>query len=176
MTPQEMVKRIHKAAGKGCIVVAGAGAKSLSQLLAEPGASNTVLDAQIPYSREALEEYVHASSDQHVSLNEAKLMAASAFKRAQQLASEHGSLFGVGCTAAVATDRDRKGDDRAYIAWTNGISRGSYSIWFDKARRSRRDEEDFVSRMVLNAIAAALGIEGHIRVEVYENERVDESL
>lgn len=178
VSPQEMAALIHSRSGKGCVVVTGAGVSALKYLFSEPGASRTILDAQIPYSSRALTEYVGSLAEQHVSAVEAQLMSNAAFQRSQHLTSNEENteiLFGVGCTAAVATDRTRRGEDRAHISWTNGVSSGGSFIWFDKSIRTRPVEEELVSAIVLNSIAAALRIEERIKIEVLETEQFDES-
>lgn len=177
VTPQAIAKKLHSLPGRGCIVVTGSGIQAISDLFSEPGASRTILDAQVPYSRKALHEFVGESTDQHVSVAEAQLMAQSALKRAEYLSEgDEGDrpLFGVGCTAAVATDRVRRGEDRAHIAWVTKTRSGGASIWFDKQARSRADEDAVVSAIVLNSIAEALEIEERLELDVLETERFDE--
>ncbi|MDG0865491.1 hypothetical protein [Candidatus Lucifugimonas marina] len=177
ITAQQLAQKFHGTPGRGCIVVTGSGIQAISDLFAEPGASRTILEAQVPYSRKALHEFVGEPTEQHVSANEAQLMARAALKRAQQLAEgDDGDqpLFGVGCTAAVATDRVRRGEDRAHIAWATNTGSGGGSIWFDKQSRSRADEDAIVSAIVLNSIAEALGIEERLEFDVLETERFDE--
>ena len=172
-----MAEKLHSVTGRGCIAVTGSGIQAISDLFSEPGASRTILDAQVPYSRLALEEFVGVRTDQHVSGEEAKLMANAALKRAQYLAQgDEGDepLFGIGCTAAVATDRVRRGEDRAHIAWTNGTHSGGASIWFDKQARTRADEDAVVSAILLNAIAMALEIDERLDLHVLETERLNE--
>ena len=177
MNSQEMAKKLHSVAGRGCFAVTGSGIQAISDLFSQPGASRTILDAQVPYSRLAFEEFVGGPTDQHVSADEAKLMANAALKRAKYLAqNDEGDepLFGVGCTAAVATDRVRRGEDRAHIAWTNGTRSGGASIWFDKQVRTRGDEDAVISAIVLNSVAMALGIDERLDLYVLETERLNE--
>ena len=177
MSPQEIAKKLHSVPGRGCVVVTGSGIQSISDLFAEPGTSRTILEAQVPYARKALDEFVGVQADQHVSAEEALLIAQAALKRAQHLANEDDGvqlLFGVGCTAAVATDRVRRGEDRAHIAWTDGARSGGTSIWFDKQIRSRADEDAVVSAIILNSIAEVLNIEERLELDVLETERFDE--
>lgn len=182
MTPQELAQKLHNVPGRGCVVVTGAGIQAISDLFAQPGTSRTILEAQVPYARKALDEFVGVRAKQHVSAEEALLIAESALDRARHLAGEPeaGSdaepelLFGVACTAAVATDRVRRGEDRAHVAWTDGKRSGGASIWFDKSARTRADEDAVVSRIVLNSIAAALNIDERLALDVLETERLDE--
>jgi hypothetical protein len=177
LSPQEIAKKLHSVPGRGCVVVTGSGIQAISDLFAEPGTSRTILEAQVPYARKALDEFVGVEADQHVSAEEALLIAQAALKRAQHLANEDDGdqlLFGVGCTAAVATDRIRRGEDRAHIAWTDGTRSGGASIWFDKQIRSRADEDGVVSAIILNSIAEALTIEERLELNVLKTERFDE--
>ncbi|HIF72627.1 MAG TPA: hypothetical protein EYQ61_08750 [Dehalococcoidia bacterium] len=177
MTPQELAKKLHGVPGRGCVVVTGSGVQAISDLFAEPGTSRTILEAQVPYARRALDEYVGVRAGQHVSAEEALLIAQAALKRARHLAEGDDSdqpLFGVGCTAAVATDRVRRGEDRAHVVWTDGTRSGGASIWFDKETRTRAQEDAIVSAIVMNSIAQVLNIEERLDVDVFETERFDE--
>ena len=177
MTPRELARILHSVPGKGCLVVTGAGIRAISELFAEPGTSRTILEVQVPYARKALDEFVGARADQHVSADEASLIAESALKRARHLSEDPDKdelLFGIGCTAAIATDRTRRGEDRAHVAWTNGTRSGGASIWFDKEKRARADEDEIVSAIVLNSIARAIGVEERLAFDVLDTERFDE--
>ncbi|MEE8045991.1 MAG: hypothetical protein V3T49_04050 [Dehalococcoidia bacterium] len=177
MTPQELAQKLHSVPGRGCVVVTGAGIQAISDLFMMPGTSRTILEAQVPYARKALDEFVGVQAGQHVSAEEALLIADAALRRARHLTdADDGDqlLFGVGCTAAVATDRVRRGEDRAHIAWTTGTRSGGASIWFDKQARTRADEDAVVSAIILNSIAQALNIEGRLELNVLVTERFDE--
>lgn len=181
MTPEELAQKLHSVPGKGCVVVTGAGIRAISDLFAQPGTSRTILEAQVPYARKALDEFVGVRAEQHVSAEEALLIAEAALKRAHHLVDDNDAgqlLFGVGCTAAVATDRVRRGEDRAHVAWvavdkSGGTRSGGASIWFDKNARTRADEDAVVSAIVLNAIADATGIEERLVIGVLDTERLD---
>lgn len=56
VTPNDMAKKLHGVSGRGCIVVTGSGIQAISDLFAEAGASRTILEAHVPYSRLALHE------------------------------------------------------------------------------------------------------------------------
>ena len=181
MTPQELAQKLHSGPGRGCVVVTGAGIRAISDLFSQPGTSRTILEAQVPYARKALDEFVGVQADQHVSAEEALLIAEAALKRARHLADDNGTndeeeelLFGIGCTAAIATDRVRRGEDRAHVAWTDGTRSGGASIWFDKSARTREEEDILVSAIVLNSIAEAIGVDERLEIDVLDTERLDE--
>jgi len=181
VTPQELAQKLHSVPGRGCVVVTGAGIRAISDLFSQPGTSRTILEAQVPYARKALDDFVGFQADQHVSSEEAMLIAEAALKRARHLAGDKGAgddpeeqLFGVGCTAAIATDRIRRGEDRAHVAWTDGTRSGGASIWFDKGARTREQEDVIVSAIVLNSIAEVTGVEERLEIDVLDTERLDE--
>ncbi|MDP6666745.1 MAG: hypothetical protein QF357_05030 [Dehalococcoidia bacterium] len=187
MTPQELAQKLHGVPGRGCVAVTGAGIQAISDLFSQPGTSRTILEALVPYARKALDEFVGIQAGQHVSAEEAGLIAEAALKRARHLADAPDSaipaagespepelLFGIGCTAAVATDRVRRGEDRAHVAWTDGTRSGGTSIWFDKSARTREEEDTIVSAIVLNSIAEVVGVEERLAIEMLSTERLDE--
>ena len=172
----ELVRQVHAADGKVCLVVTGAGTSALSALFAEAGASRTMLDAQVPYSSDALNQYTGHTAEQHVSSEEAAVMAEAALRRAKSLAAPGESvLAGVACTAAIATDRTRRGENRCHVALatSEGI-RKVYSLVMHKGERDRAGEEAVCSEIVLNAVAEAKGIDARLTVSLLEGEQVVE--
>ena len=176
-----LVRQIHAAPPMAVIAVTGAGARALAWLFGEPGASRTVLDARIPYSVHALDEYVGARAEQHVSADEARLMADRSYWRALQLLATDrpagiGEVpaIGIGCTATIATDRPKRGDHRCHIAARTAPTMTSWSLTFRKGARDRDGEEEIVSRLVLNALAEASGVEGRLPLRLGGEEEIVE--
>ena len=101
-----MIERIHCSGWKSVWAVSGGGMAAIHRIMAHPGASRFVLDIRIPYSRAALEDFLDETPASACSEETARKMAAKAL--------EKGSL-GVACTAALQTNRERKGADRAFI-------------------------------------------------------------
>jgi hypothetical protein len=143
--------------------------------MSEAGASRTVLDAQIPYSRPALDEYVGARVEQHVSAVEAAAMAEEAFWRGLRLDAESRPaqigarpVVGLACTAAIATDRVRRGEHRSHAAVRTATDLLTASIVFDKGARDRDGEEEVASRLVVNLLAQACGVPDKLTVDIGE--------
>ena len=175
-TSRELIERIHDAPAKACLVITGAGTSAISALFGVAGASRTVIDAQVPYSRSALDGYVETQAEQHVSKDEATLMAIKAFQRAIHLTETDDRperLIGLSCTAAIATDRLRRGENRAHVAWHDGEHGATYSLVMRKGARDRAGEEAVCSAIILNALAEACGIERWLRLELLEDENVE---
>lgn len=113
----DITAAIHLAEHSGVFCVSGGGSGAIQQLLSMPGASNTVLECSIPYSQAAMQSYLGRTPASAVSSETALQMAMVAYQRANTLNGESAATnFGLSCTAALATERARKGTDRAYIA------------------------------------------------------------
>ncbi len=71
-------------------------------------------------------------------------------------------LVGLGATAALVSDRPRKGEHRFHIAFANSAgpnSTGAHcTCVMAKGRRDRAAEEDLVSRAIVLWLARACGI------------------
>ena len=168
-----LIERIHASPVRACLVVAGGGARALAWLLAVPGASRTVLDAQVPYSMAALDQYAGFRARQHVSVEEAVALAGAALVRAGELSGESlAPVAGVSCTAAVATDRPKRGDHRAHVAWSSEGRSRCLSLTLTKGSRTRDAEEEVVSRLVIRALAEACGLQGDVDLGLLPGERV----
>ena len=171
-----LIKQIHDTDARSCLVITGAGTTAISALFSVAGASKTVIDAQVPYSRTALDEYVGTQAEQHVSKDEARIMAIKAHDRAVRLTDSdmtRNRLIGLSCTAAIATDRHRRGENRAHVSWHNGEQSVTYSLVMNKGDRDRAGEEAVCSAIVLNALAEACGIEDRTEIKLLRGENVE---
>ena len=48
-------------------------------------------------------------------------MARAAYRRAAKLSAFGADIVGVGCTCALATDREKQGDHKAFVTTDNGL-------------------------------------------------------
>ncbi len=174
---------IHTSPTAAAIVVTGAGSRAVAWLMAEAGASRTVLDAQIPYVRPALDEYVGARSEQHVSAVEAAAMAEEAFWRGLRLDAESRPdqigarpVVGLACTATIATDRAKRGEHRSHAAVRTATDILTSSIIFEKGARDRDGEEEIASRLIVNLLAEACGVPDRLPVDIPMDSRESDRL
>ena len=135
--------RLHAADNLGVFYVTGGGSLLLSDVLTQPGASRTVLEASVPYATTALAERLGGPPERASSASTAGALAMVAWQRAQALAPQVPAqqLFGFGLTGALATDRPRRGRHRAYLALQTANVTHQLHIEFDKADTSRAREE-----------------------------------
>lgn len=153
-----LIQAIHDAPHQLVLVVAGAGHTALSSLLEVAGASRTLLEALVPYSQASFDDFLTRPPAQYVAGATARLLAGRAFTRAQQLNLAAKPVFGLACTAAIATDRLKRGDHRAHVARWQSDGVVEYELWLEKGARTRAEEEVLVSRLILQVIAEGCGL------------------
>lgn len=105
----------HRSPWIGVCHLTGGGTGFIEEMMSTPGASASILEVQVPYASQALEELLGQAPEQACSSNTARQLAMSAYQRAQQL-SQSDTIFGLGCTASLATNRTKKGQHRAHWA------------------------------------------------------------
>jgi nicotinic acid mononucleotide adenylyltransferase len=141
------------------LICTGGGSAAIEWLLAVPGASATVLEAVVPYSREALAALIGAEPEHSTSPETAALMAERAYYRAQRWAkAADRPVLGLACTAALATNYPKRGDHRAAIAVRQAERLTLYTVTLVKGARDRAGEEAVVSRLIIRALAEACGL------------------
>jgi len=155
---QALVQAVHNAPWRVMWVTAGAGTQGLAWLLGVPGASRTLIEALVPYDWQASADFLGQAPEQHVSADTARLLAGRALTRARLLRQKGEQVLGLACTATIVTDRPKRGEHRAHIATWQPERVVSYTLHLGKGRRDRQQEEDLVSRLLLNTLAAACNL------------------
>jgi hypothetical protein len=171
-TLQEAIGQIHGSAHKLVLEFTGAGSLALYWLHSVAGSSRTILEATDRYTATALADLLGQPPEQFVSRETAIAMAAQAYRRAMRLADPGTACLGVGCTAAIATDRVRRGADRCWIAVRRSVSVSSYGLVMTKGARDRLGEETVVGQLLLRAIGEACGIAATVPVATLDGEQI----
>lgn len=172
---RKLVEAIHGSPGRIVMALSGGGSRTLAELLEVPGASRTLLEAVVPYCETAMTRWVRGRPDQFCAPRTARAMALVAFHRARELGEDPEVAAGVGCTASLATDRPKRGEHRAHVGLQTAERTACWSITLEKGRRSRQEEEELVSRLVLGAVADAAGLESRPPLDLAEHEEVETS-
>ena len=157
-TSDKLIETIQASGFKACIVVTGGGSGAVHALLSHPGASRFVLEAQVPYNPRAMFDYLGEKLEQHSSKEAAEIMVLRAYERALMLTLPDGfdvPILGIACTAALQTNRERKGEDRAYICIKS--RRREIVRKIDLEPGSRIQQESVLSEALLNLIAEFVG-------------------
>lgn len=156
---QRAISQIHESPYELCYEFTGAGSEALFWLHAVAGSSRTLLQASDRYAYRSLQNLLGGPVYRSVTPETARAMAAAAYAEATELGPA-GPILGVACTAAIATDRERRGQDRACIAVASEIGIDVWRLEFDRTAHDRTSEEETVSRAVLHAVASAAGMAG----------------
>ena len=115
----ERAAQLHANPWRGVFYITGGGTELISEMLTTPGASRTVMEVTVPYAHAALTSLLGRAPEQSCSAPTARAMAMAAFQRAHALGAAEGDdahVFGLACTASLATDREKRGRHRAHIA------------------------------------------------------------
>ena len=136
---------------------AGAGSAALYWLHSVGGSSRTVLEATDRYTPASLIEATGFTPERFTSGRVAKALAKHALGRARYLDDSY-PLFGLGCTATIATDRTKRGQHRCAIAVKDALGMALYTLTLTKGKRTRKEEEELVSLVILKAAAEACGV------------------
>ena len=164
---QQLISTLHASGRKAALAITGGGSGAVGALLRVPGGSRLLIEAQVPYDALALAAFLGFAPAQACSSDTAIAMAQSSRARAAKLVPSTGvgagtDLVGLGATAALVSDRPRRGEHRFHIAFANTAgpnSTGAHcTCVLAKGRRDRAAEEDLVSRAIVLWLARACGI------------------
>ena len=155
---QQLISALHASGRKAALAITGGGSGAIGELLRVPGGSRLLIEAQVPYDALALAAFLGFAPAQACSADTAIAMARTARARAARLVPAGTDLVGLGATAALVSDRPRRGEHRFHIAFANAAGIAHCTGVLAKGRRDRAAEEDLVSRAIVLWLARACGI------------------
>lgn len=103
-----------------------------------------------------------------------RLLAGRSLTQAQLFHNDQEPVAGVACTATLVTDRPKRGAHRAHIAAWQPAGLVTYYLKLEKGARNRVEEEALVSRLILNAVAAAVQVGHRLALPLRPGEQVQE--
>ncbi|GKU90272.1 hypothetical protein SLEP1_g4281 [Rubroshorea leprosula] len=159
-----VVEAIHSSPTQAVLYFSGGTSLVLSWLISVSGASNTVLEAVVPYSTMSTIQLLGKIPAQYCSQQTAEEMALLAYNRALKLSRPGLPVLGVGFTGSLATTRPKLGDHRH---WTSTVT-------LSKGLRTREQEEKVSSYLLLKAIANACKVPAIFDSELVESEVPEE--
>ena len=173
---KDTIQNIHNADTQMVISVTGAGSKAITWLLSIPGASKTLLEAYVPYSESSQKKFLDASNlSKSVSEDTATALAKKSYRNAVQLRQFDYPVIGVGCTAAISTDRNRRGANEAFISIWNPGGINTIHITLDKSEEDRAKDEEKISLLILSQIAKMVLGKSEIEIPLNAKDTIEES-
>ena len=115
----QLISTLHASGRKAALAITGGGSGAIGELLRVPGGSRLLIEAQVPYDALALAAFLGFAPAQASSAETAIAMARSARARAAGLMPADTDLVGLGATAALVSDRPRRGEHRFHIAFAD---------------------------------------------------------
>jgi nicotinic acid mononucleotide adenylyltransferase/nicotinamide mononucleotide (NMN) deamidase PncC len=155
---QQLISELHASGRKAALAITGGGSGAVGELLRVPGGSRLLVEAQVPYDAQALATFLGFAPAQACSAETAIAMARSARDRAARLMPADADPVGLGATAALVSDRPRKGQHRFHIAFAGSGGVAHCTGVMAKGRRDRGAEEDLVARAIILWLARACGV------------------
>lgn len=170
---KQLIQAIHDNPHRAVVVAAGAGTGAISDLLSVAGATRTMLEAIIPYSKTAFDDFLELPPEKYVASKTAALLAGRAITRARWLENNDIPVIGLSCTATIITDRPKRGEHRAHIALWHRDRLAMYALYLQKGARDRSGEESMVSRLMLNALAEGCGLDERLALPLLDGDRLE---
>lgn len=155
---QQLISNVHGSGHKAALAITGGGSGAIGELLRVPGGSRLLIEAQVPYDSLALAGFLGFAPAQACSAETAIAMAQCVRARATALVPADIDPIGLGATAALVSDRPRKGEHRFHIACANTSGVAHCTGRMAKGRRDRTAEEDLVSHAIVLWLARACGV------------------
>ena len=124
MTPQQriaLVRRLHDSNKQIVLATTGGGSLAISDLLTEPGATKTLLEAHVPYSFEALTRFLGQAPQQACSTQTARCLAMACFKRGQQAAENAARIHVIPVDDDAAAARSNETGFRRHFAGLDNV-------------------------------------------------------
>ena len=110
MTNDQKIAEFRQASLRFVVAITGGGSAFISDYLAIPGASSSLVEALVPYSRNATDAFLGKAPESYCSETTSRLIASAAFARARALEpdGDPDALLGIGATASLVADRPKK--------------------------------------------------------------------
>ena len=158
------IRSIHDGPFKLVFVSSGGGGSAISDLLKVPGASQTILESYIPYSRESMNEYLGFQPSHYCALQTTVNMAVTAFNRAKKLAPSvsPSNLLGVAVTATLSTTYEKLGSHRFFVCIHGLDATHVISSYLTKGKRTRSSEEELVTECLESLIGIVCGVNNEL--------------
>ncbi|KAK1374612.1 Nucleotidylyl transferase superfamily protein [Heracleum sosnowskyi] len=169
-----VVEAIHATPTQAVVYFSGGASQAVGWLMSVPGASNTVLEVTVPYSRMSMIQLLGKVPRQFSSRETAEQMALLAYNRALKLSKPGCPVLGVGFTGSLASTRPKLGDHRFHLSTRTASRLWASSVTLSKGLRTREQEERVSSQVLLQAIGNACEIPLPISSELTDSEVPDE--
>ncbi|GLJ07051.1 hypothetical protein SUGI_0056560 [Cryptomeria japonica] len=169
-----VVEAIHASPTQAVIYLSGGASQALGWLMSVPGASSTVLEAVVPYSRMSMVQLLGKVPASFAAQETSDNMALLAYNRALKLSTTGIPVSGIGFTGALASNASKRGEHRCYVSARTSQHMWRSNIILSKGLRNREEEDTLSSQLLLKGIATACNVSMDPLMELQENEIINE--
>ena len=176
----EMLRAIHANQHQVVMAITGGGSKAIGQLLEIPGASQTLLEAVVPYAPAALSAWLGNAPEQFCSVTTARAMAMRAWLQARKFSDMDDPLLlvGMGTTASLASNHPKRGTHRIHVAVQTATSTASSTLILTSKKRDRKKEEWLAAKLSIVMLGKVCGIntypaEQTLNEQLEDNEHIE---
>ncbi len=169
---RNQVEVIHESCPRAVIFSTGGGSKALNWLLSVPGASQSIIDIQVPYSEKSIVELLGNVPASFASGDTSIQLAEVAYSKASRL-SDGVPVVGIGSTSSISTNREKKGTHSCFISVRSNKDIVTYSIQFIKGVRDRDAEDEICSKLLIRALSDYCKINFDIKIDLDPREEID---
>jgi nicotinic acid mononucleotide adenylyltransferase len=152
---KSLVAALEAASRRGVIVASGGGARAITHLVAEPGASGVVLEGIVPSARQAVDRLLGGPQEGYCSGRTARRLAVAAWQRACSVGATPDEAFGLAVTASLRTRRPKQGEHRVHVAVQTVDATRTAHVVLRKDARSRDEEETLAAALAIEQLLAA---------------------
>lgn len=163
MVINERVYQLHESPYRIVLAITGGGSEVVGELLRHGNGSATVLDAVIPYSKNAMDRFLGKKPDKYCSEKTARSMAMVAYQRALELSKDSDGLvdpnvIGIGATCTLKATNEREGRKHLiYVAIQTFRKTGITTLELT-INRKRQEEEKIAASLIFNVLARYCGV------------------
>jgi nicotinic acid mononucleotide adenylyltransferase/nicotinamide mononucleotide (NMN) deamidase PncC len=152
--PVGLIESLERAGSRIVIVSTGGGSAAISHIVSTPGASAVVLEAAIPYAREAVDRLLGGPQETYCSSRAARRLAMAAWQRARVLNAAPEQAVGIAVAASLRTRQPKRGEHRVFVAVQTLRATLVTSVVLEKEARSRGEEEELAAALLLECLAS----------------------
>ncbi|WP_406656990.1 hypothetical protein V7O62_00160 [Methanolobus sp. ZRKC2] len=160
-----IIQEIHKSPSRIVLSITGGGSGAIDKILRYGGGSATLLEALVPYDKNALTDFIGREPGNYCSEETAREMAMASFERALKInhkekGTDTRNIIGIGVTCKLVTsDNEREGrKHEVYFASQSFLQTTSTRLTLLK-KRTREEEEDITSLFVIYRIAQLCNVD-----------------
>ncbi|KMZ71815.1 hypothetical protein ZOSMA_174G00110 [Zostera marina] len=165
-----VVEAIHSTPTQAVIYLAGGASQALGWLMSASGASSTVLEVVVPYSRTSMVQLIGKNPAQFTSKQTSEEMALLAYNRALKLSRPGVPVVGLGFTASLASSTPKRGDHRFFVSTRTSDRLLTTNVTLSKGMRTREEEDKVSGHFLLKAIADVCNVSVDCSLKLNESE------